>query len=1073
AEVQGVLDCNNSVVTLIGNSNTSAITFLWTGSGVNANTSTTTTNQAGEYTLTVTATNGCTSSQTVTVNQNTDVPNISAEAQGVLDCNNPSVTLTGNTTTPNVTYLWEGQGISESTPIIEVTQAGTYTFSITTNNGCTADTTLIIAENNDFPNIEILSVDTLTCNTLLVTIDASNSNGNGILNYEWQDSNGIILGTNAILNTSLPGSYSLIVSDQNNGCSEITIVTVEQNIETPIANAGNNGILTCDVNEVTLDGSGSLGNNLFFQWVNAAQILIAEQAITQVTESGLYTLIVTDTESGCSAQSSVEIIPDDNLPSAIATINGTLTCTTNSVELDGSSSSTISGNINYEWTNNLGNIISVLENTTVATPGIYTLEITDGSNGCSTTSTIEVEENITQPIAEAGQNQTLICGQSELILDGTSSGDNLSYEWQNENGITIGTSAITFITSGGIYFLMVTDTINGCSATDEVEIIPDTNLPIVDAGNDETLTCDINQIILNGSGSSSGNNIQYQWQNSAGNIIATTPTTTVNIPDTYTLYVLDSSNNCQTQDQVVINENINEPTIFIDFISEQILTCNNSSLILDASGSLPIGNINYQWATNNGNILSGINSPNPEIGQSGIYTLIITNTINGCTNSESIEILENITPPIVAINSLENLTCTIEAIQINALGSSSNGDYLYSWSSNPSGGILSGANTLQPIVNQAGTYTLTIINNDNGCQNEAQILVNENTIPPLAVASSMEQFDCLTESITLSGQGSSVGIPFTYEWFGNTLIDNATTLSPTIYTPGNYTIVVTDNENGCTNTAEIFIAENENIPTSAIIEIVDPLCYGDQGSLTIISVEGGEAPYLYSIDGGQNFSTSNYFPNLVGGNYTVLIQDVAGCQWEDEVLIEPILSELYVQLAPDEYLELGDNYQLLAFTNIDTSQIAQINWSPSDGLSCTNCLNPIIENIVNEIEYTITVVSDDGCKASDQIVLQVNPTKEIYIPNAFSPNDDGINDLFMIYANHAKVKQINTFQIYDRWGEQIFSAQNFIPNDPAFSWDGRFKTKQLNPAVFIYFAEIEFIDGKTELFKGDVTLIRD
>ena len=77
----------------------------------------------------------------------------------------------------------------------------------------------------------------------------------------------------------------------------------------------------------------------------------------------------------------------------------------------------------------------------------------------------------------------------------------------------------------------------------------------------------------------------------------------------------------------------------------------------------------------------------------------------------------------------------------------------------------------------------------------------------------------------------------------------------------------------------------------------------------------------------------------------------------------------------------------------------------------------------------------------------------------------------MIYANISKIKQVNTFQIYDRWGAQVFQAQNFIPNDPTFGWDGKFKAKKLNPAVFIYFAEIEFIDGSTQLFKGDLTLI--
>ncbi|MFK7772206.1 MAG: hypothetical protein AB8F94_08700, partial [Saprospiraceae bacterium] len=164
AEVQGVLDCNNSFVNLVGNSNTSDVTFLWTGPGVNANTSTTTTNQAGEYTLTVTAANGCTSSQAVTVNQNTDVPDISAEVQGVLDCNNSSVNLVGNSITTAVTYLWTGPGLNANTSNTTTNLAGEYTLTITAANGCTNSQTVTVNQNADIPNISAEVQGVLDCN---------------------------------------------------------------------------------------------------------------------------------------------------------------------------------------------------------------------------------------------------------------------------------------------------------------------------------------------------------------------------------------------------------------------------------------------------------------------------------------------------------------------------------------------------------------------------------------------------------------------------------------------------------------------------------------------------------------------------------------------------------------------------------------------------------------------------------------------------------------------------------------------------------------------------------------------
>jgi gliding motility-associated-like protein len=96
----------------------------------------------------------------------------------------------------------------------------------------------------------------------------------------------------------------------------------------------------------------------------------------------------------------------------------------------------------------------------------------------------------------------------------------------------------------------------------------------------------------------------------------------------------------------------------------------------------------------------------------------------------------------------------------------------------------------------------------------------------------------------------------------------------------------------------------------------------------------------------------------------------------------------------------------------------------------------------------------------------------VYIPNIFSPNDDGENDWFTVYADLKGVKQVKQFQIFDRWGDQVFQRENFQPNDPTLGWDGRYRGQEMNPAVFVYYAIVEFIDGQEVLFKGDVTLMR-
>ncbi len=1076
-----LITCDESTVTLDGSASSiglGSLSFQWTNSNnqIISDLETVEVNAADIYTLTVIAENGCSASDETEVTLDTNVPVADPGAGGTLNCELQTITLGGNGTSSgiNIEYQWLDETNTEiaTTSTTAISTPGTYTLIVTDiSNNCSISASIVIPQDIELPIADAGNNETLNCLVLETQLDGSQSTAGPEFEYQWLNSNSVVISNEVTFLTSLPDTYIFIVTNTENSCTAESTVEIDQNIETPIADAGNNSTLTCDANETTLDGSSSSGNNLSFEWFNSSQVLVGSQAIIQVSEAGIYDLIVTNMESGCTAQSSVEVIPDDNLPTAIATAEDILTCENIEVTIDGSASTSISGNIGFEWLDDSGMVISTLENATSNSQGIYTLIVTDTDNGCSISTTVEIEQNIEAPIAIAGEDETLICGQTDLMLDaGASTGQNLSFEWQDNDGNIIANSAQTSVSTGGIYIVIVTNTENGCMDTDEVEITPDTNLPTADAGNSETLTCDLTQILLDGSASSEGQNIEYQWQNASGDIIATTQTTVVNLPGTYILFVLDTDNNCQSQDQVIINENIDSPTALIDFVANQEIDCNNSSIVLDGSGSMTFGTLNFEWTTNNGIILTGESTPNPEMGQAGTYILTIINTENGCTDSEAIELIENLEIPTALINQPEMLTCVVEEIQIDATGSSSSGNFSYIWTSNPVGGIIADETTLQPTANQPGNYTLTVLNNDNGCQSTAQITVLEDITLPTAIANSDEEFDCITESITLDGEGSSIGNPFIYQWSGAGLIENENTLNPTIFQSGNYTLQVTNNENGCTQTAAILVEEDDNIPTAAEIAINDPLCFGQSGSISIIAVTGGNEPYLYSIDGGQNFSPSSIFSTLAPGDYTILIQDAIGCEYEESVFIEiPTLVD--VTLAPEVVLELGQNYQITANSTIPLSQIDTIIWSPIDNLSCINCLDPRIESVLNEIEYSVTIIDENGCRASDRIMLRVEKTREVFIPNTFSPNDDGTNDKFIIFANDVKIKQINTFQVYDRWGEQMFLAENFQPNDPIFGWDGTLNEEKLNPAVFVYFAEIEFIDGVTILYKGDVALM--
>ncbi|MBK8706103.1 MAG: gliding motility-associated C-terminal domain-containing protein [Saprospiraceae bacterium] len=126
----------------------------------------------------------------------------------------------------------------------------------------------------------------------------------------------------------------------------------------------------------------------------------------------------------------------------------------------------------------------------------------------------------------------------------------------------------------------------------------------------------------------------------------------------------------------------------------------------------------------------------------------------------------------------------------------------------------------------------------------------------------------------------------------------------------------------------------------------------------------------------------------------------------------------------------------------------------------------------DETTHLAVIAADsNGCSAIDRLIINLLKPRKVFVPNAFSPNGDGANDILTIFGG-PDVLLIRNFVIFDRWGNQVFGRQTFQPNDPTFGWDGNFKGRPMNTAVYAFLAEIEFVDGWVEIFEGDVVLMR-
>ena len=625
----------------------------------------------------------------------------------------------------------------------------------------------------------------------------------------------------------------------------------------------------------------------------------------------------------------------------------------------------------------------------------------------------------------------------------------------------------------GNYVVTVTD-VFGCTVEGMIDVEMDAGVPQLEAGTDETLTCTTTILNLNAT-ASIGSDYDYFWSTGNGNILAGTNTLTPEINDDG-IYLLEVTNNltgCVLSDEVSVIYDTISPISFINIVGPISLDCVSSATVLDGTGSQPSGELNFEWTTFDGNITPGDETlPLAEVNAGGNYLLQVTNQNNGCTQIASIIIEEDSELPQVNISTPIPLTCNEILVGLNAGGSSTGANFSYVWTTT-GGNIVSGASTLFAEVDEPGIYTLTCFNAENNCEQSASILVEQDITPPTANAGdSPEAIDCNTISVSLDGMASSEGTDYTYVW---TTVDGnieagVNTMIPIVNAGGTYVLLVTNVRNGCTSVDNVIVYENEAAPYDIAFEVTPPLCHDEPGSFAATKVLGGEGPYLFSPDAGVSFYADTLFWNLVPGSYPIIVQDANGCEYEELVAI-PNVNEIMVELAPDVRISLGETYDLNAATNIPPASIDTIIWSPIEYLSCIDCMNPLAMPF-ETMQFQVTIIDNNGCVAENQVLIEVDKERNVFIPNAFSPNGDGANDLFMIFARSESIKEIKHFELFGRWGEKVFQADRFQPNDPAFGWDGKLRGETVDPGVFVYYAEIEFIDGYTEIYKGDFTLLR-
>lgn len=1078
-----VIDCVITASVIGGNSSAGPnFAYLWTGAGIDAsnqNLATPTVSLPGTYTIVVSNNvNGCTASNDVVVNTNAVFPTAIAGNDGLLTCVSLNAILDGSASSngANFQVLWTGPGInagnqSQVSPSVSI--QGAYILQVTdTGNSCASFDTVIVDENKVVPVAEAGADLVLDCQTTSATLDGSLSSAGSTIVFLWTGA-GINPSNENNQNPPIdqPGTYSLLLTDTANGCTATDQVVVTQDIALPIALAGPDMLITCANQTQTLNGAGSSsGVQFIYVWqgpgINSGNFNLASPT---VDASGTYTLTVENTQNHCVATDVVFVDLNQIPPVIAAGPDATLTCTITNTQLDATQSAS-GPTISFAWSG--PGIVSGGNTTspTVNQPGVYILTVTDAANGCTNVDAVNVGEDVLLPTVAAGNDLILNCSNAStgvnLSSTGSSAGANFSILWTGP-GITPGNanSPNPTVLQPGTYTLSITNTVNGCGSTDEAVVGIDQTPPVASAGPDQIITCAATSAVLDGTGSSSLNGtLLFQWAGpgiNAGNINGDMPTVLVN--GSYSLTVTNSVTGCTASDQVEVNLDNLPPTAMA---TGTLITCADPVSTVTVNSSL--ANSTYLWEGPDVNPGTSDNQT-LQVNVAGLYAVTVT-APNGCTTTTSTIVDLDADVPVGAaegtvLNCLNGGTSIISGEVVSPAGSS------ITWTG-PGIGMV---NTSEVTVTMPGIYTFTI-EAPNGCVRSLTVNVGSDFQEPAVALVAVDQIDCNTSEVSINGSGSSTGPNFSYFWStaNGHFVSGTNTLNPIVDRAGEYQLLVVNNLNGCRDSVPVTVLIDPLVPTGFDLEVRNVRCFGDvNGAIKVNGVLGGTQPFIFTLTDNSGL-VNNQYTGLPAGVYFLSMEDANGCSLDTTILIEGA-SQLQLDLGDDIVVNLGETATVSA-QYITTVGIQTATWNYAPGCdSLLNFCQAFTYLPYDTYRHTLTVVDSNGCEARDEVLVIVEKAREIYVPNIFNPNTE-VNFSVGVFTG-IDVAKVNYFNIFDRWGNQVYNLQDYIPSaggspDAANSWDGSHRGDKCQLGVYVWYCEVEFIDGEKKRFKGDVTLIR-
>jgi gliding motility-associated-like protein len=966
-----------------------------------------------------------------------------------------------NNPTQNYTFSWSNGG---STPTISNITSGGYTLTVTENaTGCTLEEFTFLPQPP--PLIVNVSVTSATCSgindgILSVNVFGGTPDPAGDYVIQWPTigSGLTVMGTMSNVNGLKSDYYQLIVTD-NNGCvyqeniflpaiKVLTVNAVINNVDCTSDCSG--GIF---VTGVATGGAPSLPYN--FSWFGTpVPPPPVNTTATTSTMAGLcvgtYTLVLED-QQGCEIDTTFNIIAPNPLTASVLNTKNE-TCQPG---MDGSITIGVTGGTypyDYNWNTTATDSIA-----TGLAAGSYTVIVEDAV-GCADTvmATITAPQ---PPTITSLPDDVLSCATStdgSLTVTATAgSAPITTYTWSNA-----GSGATISGLGAGAYIVTVTDQ-NNCTAVDTGQVVAPLPL-VIDSVHQLSPQCPglgggtITTFVSGGTGPyffNWSNGISGNGFNVNGNLTA----------GNYTVTITDA-NNCEPLVQTITL--LDPPSIVATFSAIDSVSCANTGMTCDGTATASAaysdgstGTFDFTWQ-------SGETDNN----------LVSSTAVQLCSGSQQLTISDGIcfidttvvvpAPlPITPGQQIKNVSCNgLSDGQITLMPNGGTPPYTITWQGGQSGPTISGL--------AAGNFTAVITDSKNCTFTHTVTIIQPEPFQAFLNTTQTQDVSCPGETdgtISVALQGGNINIGSSVFLWENGVAPTNSNIA-TGLAAGTYSVTVVDPK-GCEDSLTHTLTTPPPIEFT-LGEVLPIQCFGQNTFVTVESVTGGNptATYVFSVNNGIDRLPGEQVA-VVAGNHIVTVTDlVNGCEADTTITInQPV--EIIVELPAVVEIELGDSLTMLDPNILSSLPIDSFIWDPGDQLSCADCKNPRVTAIKNQL-YTLTVIDVNGCTASASVLVDVDRNRNVFIPNVFSPNGDGINDKFKIFTGIG-VTSINFVRLYDRWGELLFEETDLPPSpDGTPGWDGFFKGQKLNPAVFLYLVEVEFLDGKKLLYRGDVTLLR-